>query len=125
MDITPAVATGRQIIERYGDGRFQVSGQRLEGSVLVFPDRAERWPVTGMGDVSLDSLAPIRAAAERIDVLLLGTGRTFALLSADLRRELREAGIVVESMDTGAACRTYNILLLEERQVAAALIAVD
>lgn len=125
MDITPAVATGRQIIERYGDGRFQVSGQRLEGSVLVFPDRAERWPVTAMDDVTIATLAPILAAAERVDILLLGTGRTFALLPADLRHGLREAGIVVESMDTGAACRTYNILLLEERQVAAALIAVD
>lgn len=125
MDITPAVATGRQVIERYGEGRFQVSGARYEGSVLVFPDRAERWPVATMGEVTADSLAPIRAAAERIDILLFGAGRSFALLPAELRRYLREVGIVVESMDTGAACRTYNVLLLEERQVAAALIAVD
>lgn len=125
MDITPAVATGRQVIERYGDGGFQVSGERFAGSVLVFPDRVERWPVNALAEVTVDSLAPIRAAAERVDVLLLGAGRDFALMPADLRRHLREAGVVVESMDTGAACRTYNILLLEERQVAAALIAVE
>jgi len=124
MDITPYVAPERQLIQGYGDGGFRISGVRHEGSVLVFPDRTLAWPVAAFADLRADDLAPIREAGQAVEVLLLGCGPKQVLLPSALRAELRAAGIVVDVMDTGAACRTYNVLLSEDRLVAAALIAV-
>jgi uncharacterized protein len=126
LDVTPLIPAGRQIIESYGDGRFRVSGVLFEGSVLVFPERTEPWPVAEAAAIDAASLDPVRAAgaAGAVEVLLLGCGPRMALVTEAVRRPLREAGVVVEPMDTGAACRTYNVLMAEGRRVAAALIAV-
>jgi uncharacterized protein len=126
MDITPLVPAGRQIIEAYGDGRFRVSGTVIEGSALVFPTRAMAWAAVDMAGVSPDSLAAVTAAgrAGEVELLLLGCGPRMAQVTGALREALRAAGVVVEAMDTGAACRTYNLLMAEGRRVAAALIAV-
>ena len=115
----------RQLIESYGDGRFRVSGAVYEGSVLVLPERSRAWPVAAIEEITLDSLAPVTAAAAALEILLIGCGPRLARVPADLRQALRDAGVVVEPMDTGAACRTYNVLVTEDRPVAAALIAVD
>ena len=126
MDITPLIPTGRQIIESYGDGRFRVSGALYESSILVFPDRTVTWAPTRAGEITLDSLQVVAeaAAAGRVDVLLVGCGPRIEMIPGELRRSLRAAGIVIEPMDTGAACRTYNVLLAEGRRVAAALVPV-
>jgi uncharacterized protein len=60
-----------------------------------------------------------------VEVLLLGTGTRHEFVPPSLRRRLRDAGIVIDTMDTGAACRTYNVLVAEDRRVAAALIALS
>ncbi|RMD61851.1 MAG: hypothetical protein D6826_08875 [Alphaproteobacteria bacterium] len=125
MDITPAIPAGQQVIERYGAGRFQISGQRYEGSVLVFVERTVAWSVTHIDEVDADTLAPVFAAAADLDLLLLGCGPHLVPVESRLRRALRDLGVVVEPMDTGAACRTYNVLMAEGRRVAAALIAVE
>jgi uncharacterized protein len=65
------------------------------------------------------------ADAAEIEVLLVGTGKTLKPLGKELRAALRDAGISADPMSTGAAVRTYNILLAEQRAVAAALIAVE
>jgi uncharacterized protein len=114
-----------KLIERYGKGGFRVSGEALTGSILVFNDRVERWPVTAIAELSVEALQPIIAAQPPIQILLLGCGPRIAFIAPPLRQALRDAGVVIEAMDTGAACRTYNVLLAEERRVAAALIAVD
>jgi uncharacterized protein len=88
------------------------------------PDRAEAWAMTDPAAITLPSLAPLVAAAESLDLLLLGCGPRPVIPAADVREEFRRLGIVVEAMDTGAACRTFNVLLAEDRRVAAALIAV-
>ena len=127
METTPAAATGRQLIESYGDGRFRISGVVYQGSVLVLPERSLAWPVAAIEEISLDSLAPVTAAAAAaaaLEILLIGCGPRLARVPEDLRQALREAGVMVEPMDTGAACRTYNVLIAEDRPVAAALIAV-
>lgn len=124
MDITPVVAADRQLIHGYGDHGFTITGLRHEGSVLVFPDRTQAWPVASMAELSLDALAPILEAEPRPAVLLLGCGKGMSVVPREIKAALRDAGIVVEPMDTGAACRTYNVLLTEGRDVAAALIAV-
>jgi uncharacterized protein len=125
VEITSDIPAGRQIIESYGEGRFRVSGQIYPGSVLVFPDRTLDWAVRAMAEVTLVSLGPVVEAAGGLDVLLLGCGARMAPAPAELRHELRATGLVIEPMDTGAACRTCNVLMAEGRAVAAALIAVD
>jgi uncharacterized protein len=126
MDLTPLIPQGRQIVESYGDGRFRISGALHEHSVLVFPDRTVAWPVADIASLTLESLAPIVAAGEsgEINLLLIGCGPRMTMIPAALRASLRAKGIVTEPMDTGAACRTYNVLAAEGRKVAAALIAV-
>jgi uncharacterized protein len=114
-----------KLIERYGKGGFRVSGAALTGSILVLNDRVESWPVADIAELSVEALQPIIVAQPPIQILLLGCGPRIALIAPNLRQALREAGVVIEAMDTGAACRTYNVLLAEERRVAAALIAVD
>ena len=124
MDLTPLVPAGRQMVERYGDGRFVVSGTAHEGSIIVFPDRTLAWPVADLGAVTLESLAAILDARDGLEVMLLGCGARLTQVPSELRRSLRDLGLAVEFMDTGAACRTYNVLAAEDRRVAAALIAV-
>lgn len=124
MDISPEVPAGRQVIEAYGDGGFRVSGRRLEGSLLVLPDETVAWPVADMASLDTDALQRILERSGRIEVLLLGCGDEIAFLKAPLREALKGQGIAVDLMDTGAACRTYNVLMAEDRKIAAALIAV-
>ena len=124
MDITPAVPAGRQLIESYRPGGFRIAGVQHEGSVLVLPERTLRWPVAAPAEITVASLAPITAAAPPVDLLILGLGPRFGLVAPELRAALRGQGIAIEAMATDAACRTYNVLLTEDRRVAAALIAL-
>jgi uncharacterized protein len=129
LDITPKPASGRQLIDGYGGGGFKIAGQRHSGSVIVFPTRTLAWPVTGVDQITRASLSPlldrVQTAEETVRILVLGSGRRFQPPPATLAAQLSEAGIALEWMDTGAACRTFNVLLLEDRDVAAALLAVD
>lgn len=124
MEVTLLIPAERQVIQAYGEGRFRISGVRHEGSVLVLPERTLLWPVTTLAGVTFESLAGVLDAEPRVELLLLGCGRQPAPLGRELRAALRARGVALELMDTGAACRTYNVLLAEERRVAAALIAI-
>ena len=121
MDVTPIIPAGRQVIDSYGPGGFHVSGAGYDGPILVFPETTVAWSVTSFADVSIETLRPVIEHGG-IRILLLGCGRRMEFVSPALRQALRGAGIVLDAMDTGAACRTYNILLSEERPVAAALL---
>ena len=123
MEFTRTAPESRQIIQAHRAGGFTIGGVRHEGSVLVLPDRTYAWPVRELAAVTMESLAPITAAAENIDILVLGCGAAFGQPEAGLRAALRAHGIVTEAMDTRAACRTFNVLLAEDRRVAAALLA--
>ena len=124
MEITPLIPEGRQVIESYGDGRFRVSGVLLEGSLLVLPTVTFPWPVAEAAGITLDTLAPLLGADPPVEILLVGTGTRLVPLHPALKTRLRERGVGADPMDTGAACRTYNVLMAEGRRVAAALIAV-
>jgi uncharacterized protein len=124
MDVTPLIPADRQVIDSYGPGIFRVSGTRYEGPLLVFPDRTQVWNATTFAELTVQAFDAIRSAEPAVEILLLGSGPKMGLLPSKLRRELREAGIVVDVMETGAACRTYNILLAEARRVAAALLPI-
>jgi uncharacterized protein len=123
-ELTPVEPGGRQFIESYGPGRFRISGRLHEGSVLILPERTNPWPVADMAGVTLGGLAAVTGAEPPADILLLGCGVRMRPVAADLRAALRAAGIALEPMDTGAAARTYNLLVAEDRRVAAALIAL-
>jgi len=90
----------------------------------VLPDRALPWAVLTPQAITAENLEPVARAAPPVQVLIVGCGARGVLLPAALRGAMRARGIVLEAMDTGAACRTYNVLVSEDRRVAAALIAV-
>ena len=118
MELIPLVQPGRQVIERYGPAGFRVSGAIYLGPVLVFADRTAGWEAAAM---TAESLAPVIEHGG-VELLLLGLGRRMVPVAAALRASLKSQGIAVEAMDTGAACRTYNLLLAEDRRVAVALL---
>jgi len=122
MELTPNATGnllgGRQQIERYSAAGFRVSGVIYAGPVLVFPERTMLW------EAATPTLEGLGAVIEYggIELILLGLGRRGAPVSTSLRAALKAHGFGVEAMDTGAACRTYNVLLAEDRLVAAALL---
>lgn len=124
LDITPQVAASRMLLQGYGDGGFRVAGERLEGSHIIFPELTCPWPVTSLDAITLESLGDVIDKSGEIDILIIGCGEKFEPIPDDLREGLKEHGIVLEWMDTAAACRTFNVLLVEERPVAAALLAI-
>ena len=124
-DITPRIPAGRKIIQSYGGGGFRISGEDHAGSVLVLPEDVLAWNVSNAGEITTESLSALSSAAREIDVLLIGTGASMAYLEPEIRAALKAMGIVAEAMDTGAASRTFNVLISEDRRAAAALIAVD
>lgn len=116
---------GRAPIEAYGNGGFRFAGMSHRGSILCLANSIVAWDVAAPEQLTPASLAPVLADKDVTRSLLLGTGSRQVLPSPALRAAFREAGIALEAMDTGAACRTFNVLLGEGRPVAAALIAVD
>ncbi|MBI4920507.1 MAG: hypothetical protein HY834_02065 [Devosia nanyangense] len=112
-------------IEGYGNGGFRFAGMSHRGSLLCLPSGMHAWPVTSPAEITRESLEPLFAVADQIDVLMVGLGVDIAGFDKGLRQALRERGIIVEAIATGGAVRTYNILLGENRAVAAALIAVE
>lgn len=128
MDVTPLIPSNAQVIQSYADGGFKVSAQSYTGAQLVFVDRVQSWEAATQAasaqDISIDMFQPLVDLAKDIDVVLFGTGAKLFLLPAALRADLKEAGLVVEVMDTPAACRTYNVLLSEGRRVVAAMLPV-
>lgn len=125
MEFTPETAPGRKLIQAYGDGGFRIEGERIAGSVLVFPDRVVAWRAARFEDVTVESLSAALEAEPRLELLIVGCGARLAHPEPALRARLKAAGLVAEFMDTGAACRTFNLLVADARRVAAALIAVD
>ena len=124
MDVTPIAAAGRQLIEAYRTGHFRISGTEYAGSVIVIPERTMVWDRAEIADLQIGDFAAVLNAEPALDVVLIGCGQRMAPLPGAIREGLREAGIGADAMDTGAACRTYNVLVSENRRVAAALIAL-
>ena len=116
---------GRAPIEAYGNGGFRFAGMSHRGAILCLPSGIHGWkdapPVAPVGE---DNLTPVFAEADAIEILLVGTGNDLVPLPLAVRQRCAAAKIVAEAMSTGAAVRTYNVLLAEERAVAAALLAV-
>jgi uncharacterized protein len=119
MDVTPLIRPGTQVIQAYAGGKFRVSGQTYTTSLIIFPEGVQAWNPSD--EPIFEDFAPLLAKKDELDVVLFGTGKAMKILPSSLRKQLKEAGLAVEAMDTGAACRTYNVLMAEGRRVAAAL----
>lgn len=122
MDVTPLVDRHSQIIQSYASGRFKVSGKGYEGSIVVTPKETRLWNgIDSLDDITEEKLIALFEAAD-MDVWLLGTGAQAQFLPTEMRKSLKSKGYHIESMDTGAACRTFNVLIAEGRRVSAALL---
>jgi uncharacterized protein len=125
LDISPVDFEGRNIIQSYGNGKFQINDKQYDHSVLVLPDQIIPWTPIDTNNLIIDDFKKVLTVGPIVELLLLGCGKTTWFLPLALRDELKETGLVLEPMDTGAACRTFNVLLGENRRIAAALMLVD
>ena len=120
MKLHASGPSGVNTITGYGEGYVVVNGERRSSNVVVLPDRIEPWSVKGFEDLSADDFAFLGDLD--VEIVLLGTGPRQRFPHPRLTAALAQSGIGLEVMDVQAACRTYNILVAEERKVAAALL---
>ena len=125
LTIRDAHFPGRAPIDAYGNGGFRFAGMSHRGSLLCLPSGIYGWTGPADGRLTELDLAKVFAEADKIEILLVGTGKELVPIAGPPRERLRQAHIIADSMSTGAAVRTYNVVLAEGRAVAAALIAVD
>lgn len=119
VDVTPLVKQGTQIIQSYANSQFRVSGIIYKTPILVSAEETVAWNIGGDFPDEKDFLILLE---REFDVVLFGTGAKIRFLSPGLKKALRAKGLSPEIMDTGAACRTYNVLVAEGRRVIAALL---
>jgi uncharacterized protein len=109
------------IIRAYEQGAVTVGNTRYSRSLILTRTRLiSDWPPQDPATLKAEDFAPV--LAERPEIVLLGTGRAIHFPPREVTAGLLQAGIGVEVMDTAAACRTYNILLSEQRNLVAALL---
>jgi uncharacterized protein len=123
MDITPLIPTGKKIITAYGAGAFKINGETYTGGIVISPDTVAAWPVTKVEDITAECIVPF-FMVNNVEIIIIGCGTNHTPLPPEVSSIFRTHNITVEAMTTGAACRTYNVLLAEGRAVAAALLAV-
>ncbi len=125
IEIREAHFPGRAPIDAYGNGGFRFAEMSHRGSILCLPSGIHGWEPKNPPLLSRADLCAILEEASDIEILLVGTGMDLRRIPEDVRTLLRQHHISSDPMSTGAAVRTYNVLLAEDRAVAAALIAVD
>ena len=125
MDVQQPTFRSRLPIDAYGDMGFRIGGLRLEGSLLLLSESMEPWDVSSMDDLTIDALNPVLTDPADFEFLLLGSGPKMVRPQTNLMDHFQSAGLGIEFMDTGAACRLYNLLVSEGRSFAAAMIAVE
>jgi uncharacterized protein len=111
------------VIDTHGDGGFRFAGMSHRGSLLCLPDGVWAWPVATPAELTDEAFIAVFARAGELDFFVLGTGSGSWLVPQPLRARFREAHISLDAMTTGAAVRTYNVMVMESRRVGAGLIA--
>ena len=114
---TPASA---RTITAYGDDYVMVNGERQDSSAVVTAERTVAWQNRTFEALTREDFAFL--ASLDLEIVLLGTGPRQRFPHPRLTAPLAQAGIGLEVMDLKAACRTYNILVAEERKVGLALL---
>ena len=120
MKLHASVPGAANVINAYGEGHVMVNGRRYENSLIVTAEQVVPWSATSFASLSESDFVSL--GEMKLEIVLLGTGRKQRFPHPRLTAALARAGIGVEVMDFQAACRTYNILVAEERKVAAALL---
>ncbi len=114
----------RAPVDAYGDGGFRFAGMSHRGAILALPSGVHGWSPVTVADLDRAAFSMVVEQAEAFGFFLLGTGARFEILPPDLLWYLKGAGVRLEMMSTGAAVRTYNVMLSEERPVAAGFLPV-
>jgi uncharacterized protein len=120
----PEARADRKLVDGYGGGGISIRGETFRKPIVLLADRVLDWPIGDIAALTIEDFQPLLDLPARPAILLLGMGRRALFVRPDVRQGLREAGMVADLMDTGAACRTYNLLLAEERSVGACLVPV-
>lgn len=113
------------LIDAHGAGGFRFAGLSHRGSLLCLPDGIWAWPVAGVTALTEAAFAPVFDRGSALDFFIVGTGAEPWVMPEPLRQRFRSMHVSADTMTTGAAVRTYNVMLMESRRVGAALIAVD
>lgn len=124
IEIREAHFPGRAPIDAYGNGGFRFADMSHKGSLLCLPSGIYGWDVSNPEDLSAGNFERLFKEADEIEILLVGSGLDLVPLHDGLRKKLRSVNISADPMATGAAVRTYNVLVAEGRAVAAAFLAV-
>ena len=120
----PAHYPGQPPVEAYGNGGFRFAGGSHAGSLLMLPGGVLAWNITDFSELEEASFAAALDQADAMDVFLLGCGPEMLVPPVEVSAAFARRDVTLEPMNTGAACRTYNLLLSEKRPVGAGLIAI-
>ncbi len=120
MKFTLEGAPGAHLIHSYSAEGIRVGDTLMRSSCIVTADRLLEWPVPGVEALTAAHFEPLFALQP--ELVLLGTGKAQRFPPGGVRAAFAERRVALEPMDLGAACRTFNILLQEQRRVAAALL---
>ena len=112
------------LIDAHGGGGFRFAGLSHRGSLLCLPDGIWAWPVATVAALTEETLALVFARIDSLDFFILSTGATPWIAPQSLRTRFRDAHVSIDTMLTGPAVRTYNVMLMESRRVGAGLIAI-
>ncbi len=112
-------------IDAYGNGGFRFQDMSHIGSLLCLPSGMHKWAITNAKQLDELDFTQIFERSDEIDVFLIGTGKDIAFIDESIREKFREHAIILEPMSTGAAVRTYNVLMAEKRAVSAGFIAIE
>ena len=113
------------LIDAHGAGGFRFAGLSHRGSLLCLPDGIWAWPVGAATALTEEAFSPVFARGGELDFFIVGTGSEPWIVPEPLRQKFRQMHVSADAMTTGAAVRTYNVMLMEGRRVGAGLIAVD
>ncbi len=119
-DVTPRVGAHALIIQSYSPQGFRISGTDYGGAILIAGGQVLPVDVTATAQLNYTHLKPLKGLD--VTYLILGCGAKSAMPPLRFLQDLKDMGIVAEAMSTPAACRTYNVLLAEQRPVAALLL---
>jgi uncharacterized protein len=122
MKMHQALGLGKNLFTGYGEGHVLINAERHDGNLIVTPDSVQPWEVTDFS--SLEETHFSQLLELQPEVVLFGSGASLRFFHPKLMAALTNAGIGVDVMDTQAACRTFNILMAEDRRVIAAILAI-
>ncbi|MBT3792951.1 MAG: hypothetical protein HN658_07660 [Rhodospirillales bacterium] len=125
MEVGSLTSNNKTVIQAYGDMGFRVSGTQYKGGIITLSNQVIALGVDTFDALEANHFSPIIKAATDIEILLVGCGARAGVLNQTIKDHLSRAYISVETMDTGAACRTVNVLQSEDRLVGALLIPVE